>query len=225
MKAAFFDIDGTLTSEHVWKGLMAYFKTHKKRRATHLAFLAVHYPLYFLRKAKLITEAEFRAPWAAHLAWYLRGYTPEEAETIWTWIIQDFLAAHWRPDTIAMLQQHLQANDLVLLVSSGPAGLTRAIARHLGTPHGIGTEFSLTQGKYDGGVQGQICIDTFKASQTKAYLAAKNLAVDFETSHSYADSSSDEAVLAMAGKPLAVYPDAGLQKLAAKRGWKVYPSD
>lgn len=222
-KAAFFDVDGTLTSENVWRGLLTYFKVHKKRRATHLAFIAVHYPLYFIRKARLISESAFRTPWAAHLAWYLRGYTPEEAETVWTWVIKDFLTPHWRPDTVAILQEHLRNGDLVMLVSSGPAALIRAIAGHLGAPHAIGSEFSLKNGKYDGGIQGQICIDQFKASQAKEYLAARNLVVDFDSSHSYADSSSDEAVLAMTGHPTAVYPDAGLQKLAAERGWRVFP--
>jgi HAD superfamily hydrolase (TIGR01490 family) len=222
-KAAFFDIDGTLTNENVWRGLMAYFKTHKKRRLAHLAFLAVHYPLYFIRRAGLISESNFRAPWAAHLAWYLRGYTLEEAETVWDWVVTQFLPPYWRADTLAILQEHLQNGDLVMLVSSGPAPLVRAIARHLGAPHAVGTEFSLKDGKYDGGVSGEVCIDQLKAEHARQYLSRHGLDVDFESSHSYADSSSDEAVLAMAGNPVAVYPDAGLQKLAAERGWKVFP--
>jgi HAD superfamily hydrolase (TIGR01490 family) len=221
MKAAFFDVDGTLTSENVWRGLLAYFKVHKKRRATHLVFLAVHYPLYFIRKARLISESAFRTPWAAHLAWYLRGYTPEEAEAVWDWVVNDFLPPHWRADLLSILQQHLQNGDLVMLVSSGPAPLMRAIARHLGTQHAIGSEFSLKNGKYDGGIQGPICVDQFKASQAREYLSARNLIVDFDSSHSYADSSSDEAILAMTGHPVAVHPDAGLQKLATERGWRV----
>ena len=47
MRAAFFDIDGTLTSERTWKGMMDYFTAAHLRRWTHLAFFAAHYPLVF----------------------------------------------------------------------------------------------------------------------------------------------------------------------------------
>ena len=87
MLAAFFDVDGTLTTTRVWSGIMKYFQEHRIRRATHIAFLAYHYPLYFIYRSGLITEADFRAPWAAHLGWYFRGYDIDEAETIWDLLI------------------------------------------------------------------------------------------------------------------------------------------
>jgi hypothetical protein len=107
-RAAFFDIDGTLTSERTWKGILDYYKLHRQRRATHLAFIASHYPLYFLRRLDLISETAFRAPWAAHLAWYVRGNTPEQAQLAWDWAVSQFLNRYWRVDTRAILDEHRQ---------------------------------------------------------------------------------------------------------------------
>ncbi|MEJ2264139.1 MAG: hypothetical protein P8X95_11875 [Anaerolineales bacterium] len=35
MKAAFFDVDGTLTTTRVWEGLMEYFRQRDLRRWTN----------------------------------------------------------------------------------------------------------------------------------------------------------------------------------------------
>lgn len=224
MKAAFFDVDGTLTNTRVWKGLMEYFSQRKLRRATHLAFLAVHYPLYFVRRLRLISEGSFRAPWAAHLAWYIRGYTLEQAEEVWEWIVTEFLVYHWHADSRALIDKHLKSGDLVMLVSSGPLPLIRRIAQELGAGHAIGTDFEVRNGRYTGRSLDPICIDEYKASLTRAYLHKKMLEVDLSQSYTYADSTADLHLLEMVAHPVAVHPDENLRKVALQRGWKVFPA-
>lgn len=224
MKAAFFDVDGTLTSTRVWKGLMEYFRLQNLRRGTHLAFLAVHYPLYFVRRLKLISEGSFRSPWAAHLAWYLRGYTPEQAQQVWNWIVTQFLVNHWHADSRRLIDEHLAAGDLVMLVSSGPTPLIRRIAKESGIEHAIGTNFEIRNGRYTGHSINPICIDEYKAILTKAYLHKNNLDVEFENSYAYADSTADLHLLEMVTYPVAVYPDNGLREIALQRNWRIFPS-
>jgi HAD superfamily hydrolase (TIGR01490 family) len=224
MKAAFFDVDGTLTTIRVWKGLMEYFRRRDLRRVTHLAFLAAHYPLYFVRRLRLISESAFRAPWAAHLAWYLRGYTPEQAQKVWDWIVTEFLVRHWRADSRALIDEHLAAGDLVMLVSSGPRPLIQRIAQELGAEHAIGTNFEIRDGHYTGRSLYPICIDEYKATLTQAYLHKEMLNVDLDHSYSYADSIADLQLLEMVAHPVAVYPDENLRKIALQRGWKIFPS-
>jgi len=222
MKAAFFDIDGTLTSERTWKGPMSYFKQRGLRRGTHLAFLAVHYPLYYLRRLRLISEGAFRAPWAAHLAWYVSGYTVEESQEVWDWAVERFLSRFWRQDTRQILNQHRQAGDLVFLVSSGPLPMVERIARELGAQHAIGTRFEVKAGRYTGRALPQVVIDTFKASATLDYIRSKGLSIDLPASFAYADAISDLALLEMVGHHVAVYPDRGLRAVAIQRGWQVF---
>jgi len=224
MKAAFFDVDGTLTDTRVWKGLMEYFSQRKLRRATHLAFLSVHYPLYFVRRLGLISESSFRAPWAAHLAWYLRGYTRAQAQKVWEWIVSEFLVHHWHADSRALIDEHLAAGDLVMLVSSGPLPLIQRIALELEVEHAIGTDFEIHNGRYTGRSLDPICIDEYKASLTQAYLHEKMLEVDLDKSYAYADSTADLQLLEMVAHSVAVYPDDNLRQIALQRGWKVFPA-
>ncbi len=223
MRAAFFDIDGTLTSERTWKGMLRYFQQRGLRRATRLAFLGTHYPLYFLRRMKLISESAFRSPWAAHLAWYVRGYTPQQAQEIWDWSITQFLGHYWRADSRALLDQHRQDGDLVVLVSAAPQPLVERIASEVGAQHAIGTRFATRDGRYTGGTLPPVAIDANKALAVQNYLASQSLEIELSDSFAYADSISDLPLLEMVGHPVAVYADEALRALAVQRGWRIFP--
>jgi HAD superfamily hydrolase (TIGR01490 family) len=223
-RAALFDIDGTLTSERTWKGLMDYFTHHRLQRAAHLAFLGVHYPLYLLRKARLISESAFRAPWAAHLAWYLKGYTPQSAQPVWDWAVTHFLNRYWRSDIRQMLDEHRQAGDLVMLVSAAPLPLVERIAAEVGAQHAVGTRFEVVDGRYTGRACAPVVIDEGKAAAAQAALQALALSVDLQAGSAYADSISDLLMLEMVGNPAAVYPDEALRAVAVQRGWRIIPS-
>lgn len=225
MQAAFFDVDGTLTDTRVWQGLMEYFKVHGLRRWTHRAFWAYHTPFYALRKMGVLSEGAFRGPWAAHLAWYLRGSTPQEAEQVWDWVVEQFLSLHWRQDTRHLLDKHSAAGDLVMLVSAGPAPLLRRIADEIGAGHVVGTEFEVRRGRYTGRSLPPVCIEENKAALTKAYLEGRSIQVDFQGSYSYADAISDLPLLEMVGNPVAVYADDELRRVALDRGWELFPAE
>jgi HAD superfamily hydrolase (TIGR01490 family) len=222
-RLAFFDIDGTLTNERTWKGIMDYFRRNRLRRATHLAFLGFHYPLYFLRRLGLLSESTFRLPWAAHLAWYVRGYTPAQAEVVWDWALERFLANYWRDDVRHLLAEHLQSGDQVMLVSAAPLPLVERIAQEVGAQHVVGTRFALRDGRYTGHAEPPVVIDEGKALAALAALQALHLQADLANSLAYADSISDRSFLEMVGRPVAVYPDPDLRLLAAQRGWPIFP--
>lgn len=223
MRAAFFDVDGTLTSERTWRGFLSYFEEHHLRRTTHYAFLATHYPLYMLHRMGLVTASGFRAPWAAHLAWYVRGYTVEQAQEVWKYAVERFLSQYWRADTRALLDEHRHAGDLVMLVSSGPQPMLEQIAKTLGVQHAVGTRFEVHAGRYTGRALPPVVIDQAKASAPIAYLRGAGLQVDLNASFAYADSTTDLGLLEMVGNPVAVYPDEALRAIAVQRGWRIFP--
>jgi HAD superfamily hydrolase (TIGR01490 family) len=223
MRAAFFDIDGTLTSEHAWKGMMYYFQQRRMRRGTQLAYLLVHYPLYYLRRWNMISEVTFRAPWAANLAWYLRGFTLQQANELWDWTVEVFLQQYWRIDTRALLDAHRNSGDLVVLVSSGPQPMVERVARELGAQYGIGTRFEIRDGFYTGRSLKPVCIDEHKAYRSKELIESLGLDVDLSDSFAYADSVADLSLLKLVGHPVAVYPEPELQAIAENLGWRIYP--
>lgn len=222
-RAAFFDVDGTLTFERTWRGLLDYFQRNHLRQGTLLTFKAVHYPLYFMHKLHLISESAFRAPWAANLAWFVRGYSAEEADKVWNWNVEHFIQRFWRQDMLKVLAEHQQAGDLVMLVSSGPQPMMKTIARALGVEHAIGTRFEMQAGRYTGRSLKPVCIDQYKAILAKEYLQDLGILVDYDSSYAYADSTSDLSLLEMAGNPVAVYPGEQLKEIATNRGWQIIP--
>lgn len=224
-KAAFFDVDGTLTTEHLWKGLMLYFKSHNMKQGTHRWFIATHYPLYFIRKAKFVSETTFRRIWAGDLAWYFKGLTPKQTEKIWDWVVGKFMKPYWREDSLELVHQHRKANNQIVLVSSGPQPMIARVAKEIGAQHAIGTRLEIKNGIYTGRSTPPVCINEFKASMTKAYLQKNQIDIDFESSNAYADSTGDIQLLEMVGNPTAVYPDKGLLPIAIQRGWKIFPDN
>ena len=59
MIAAFFDLDGTLCTEHVWRALTKYFKEHRRRRFLVNTFLATHLSLWPLHRLGLLSRERF----------------------------------------------------------------------------------------------------------------------------------------------------------------------
>jgi HAD superfamily hydrolase (TIGR01490 family) len=225
MKAAFFDVDGTLTTTRVWKGYLAYFKRHRMKRGMHLWFLLLHYPLYFIRRARLISEISFRTIWASDLAWYLRGVGVQDSTAIWDWIVSEYLPPYWRQDIRAVLESHRESDDLVMLVSSGPQPLIERIGQELGADISIGTRLEQSDGRYTGRSLAPVCIDESKPELAKQALAERNLVIDLSASSAYADSVSDLRLLEMVGNPAAVYPEVALEIIARRRNWQIFPHE
>jgi HAD superfamily hydrolase (TIGR01490 family) len=220
--AAFFDIDGTLTSERTWKGYVNYFRKNGKLRWTYLSFIIYHYSLYLLHRIGFISIANFRGQWAANLAWFLRNQKPENTISLWEWTVT-YLRPFIRKDTHSILEEHLRSGDIVLLVSSAPQPMVERIAQELGTTHAIGTKPEIIRGHYTGRSLEPICIGNNKASMALEYLEAHHLRIDLSKSYAYADSITDLPLLELTGFPVVVYPDATLLNEAKQRAWQIYP--
>lgn len=222
-KAAFFDVDGTLTKNNIWRGIDDYFKQHNLRYGTRLAFIVYHYPLYIMLRLHLISGRALRDSWVAHLAWYVRGYSEKQAAQIWDWVVEEHVNQGWRADTRALLDEHREAGDLVLLVSACPLPLLRRIACELGVSHTIGTHLEVRNGQFTGRSLKPYCSYENKAIMTQKYLQEIGIRIDLQSSYAYADSIVDISLLEMVGDPVATYPDEDLRTVANERGWRIFP--
>lgn len=219
--AAFFDVGGTLIQTYVWNGLMAYFQAVGKRRLTYFAFWAYHSPLYILHKLGLMSQDSVRTLWAANLSWFFRGYSLEEAQAIWDWIVLDYLADAWRADARNALVQHKADGHVVMLVSAGPLPLIERIAVEVGADYVVATSHEVKDGKYTGRVEGEVCIGANKPKFAKAKLEEIGLTVDYAASYAYGDSPGDRVLFDIVGNPVAVHPDELLLPIAMKEKWQI----
>ncbi|MGB7095032.1 MAG: HAD-IB family hydrolase [Anaerolineales bacterium] len=223
-KAAFFDLDGTLTSAHVWQGIMDYFRVHNSRQWTHRIYMTYHFPLYILRKIGVISDQAFRKPWPAHLGWYLRGYTLSEADQIWDWVAETKVRKTWRADTCQILNQHHEKGEMTVLVSGTPVPLLKRLAEDIHADHVVGTELEIKEGIFTGRNSSPACIGDNKVILIRIYMEQKGFKIDYGASYAYADSVSDQYLLTMVGNPVATYPDEALRQIAIERGWQIFPS-
>lgn len=219
--AAFFDVDGTLFTGHVWRGMLDYFAAQRGTLPVR-AFWYAHMPLYLLRKLRLISEERFRGPWAANLTWLARGWTGEQLQGMYDWVANEYVAPLRRADTIARLADHNAQGHLTVLVSTGFTGLMQGIARTVGAQMAVGTDVHMKNGRCTGRIVPPLVIGAQKGLETRRRLAARGVDVDFEASYAYADSITDLGLFEMVGHPRPVYPDTELAEIARQRGWPVY---
>ncbi len=225
MSLVVFDVDGTLTSEHVWKGLMAACQHQGIKTWTHRLYLLTHYPLYLARKLHLCEEMAFRRRWAAGLGWYLRGLTEAQAQALGDWIAEAYLRHRWRPELLKRLDDHRQRGHTVVLLSAAPHVIVQRIARHLGAHHGIGTRFLRQGGRYTGAVQPPVCLGEGKAARLISELQRSPEETAPKVAWAYADSITDLPILERAAHPVAVHPDGALSAIARHRGWEIIAND
>ena len=98
MIAAFFDLDGTLCTEHVWQALAKYFKKHGRRRLLLNAFLVTHLSLWPVHRLGLLSRKRFFRLWIKNMPWLLVGLRPEEGQEIFQWVTDQALIPSLRPD-------------------------------------------------------------------------------------------------------------------------------
>jgi HAD superfamily hydrolase (TIGR01490 family) len=223
VKAAFFDVDGTLTRTRVWEGIMQYFARRNEKVWARQKFWAYHLPLVFLYRLGLLHQSSFRTPWARNLSWIFKGSSVAEMEQAWAWIAGEFMADYWRADTRALLDAHKAAGDVVFLVSAGPEPLLESFAKALGADHVVGTEHGIANGVFTGEAEGFACIDEYKRIKSLDKIKQLDLDIDLSASFAYADSPGDRYLLEMVGNPVATYPDEDLLPLAIEKGWRVFP--
>jgi len=217
---AFFDVDGTLYTANMWRGLMQYASAHGRARAAK-AYYNTLVPLYFLRKLHLISEESFRKPWVMDMGKMLKGWTQAEGDAAFDWIAEKFIRPTAREDILAKLREHIAQKHVVVLVSAMLAPTLARVGAPLGVTGTVGSEIEVRDGKFTGRVLPPACTGIEKDRLTRKFLQARGIEIDFASSYVYADSISDLPLFEMVGHPIAVYPDPHLYELAKKKNWDI----
>lgn len=127
-----------------------------------------------------------------------------------------------QPVARALLKQHQDAGDQVIIVTATNAFVTRPIADALGVDELIAVD--LEQGA-DGWITGQIRgVPSFregKIARVEDWLAARSLSWQDVEATFYSDSINDLALLEKVQHPVATNPDERLRAIATQRGWRI----
>jgi HAD superfamily hydrolase (TIGR01490 family) len=131
--------------------------------------------------------------------------------------VAERVVARVTPAARAVLRAHLASGDFVVVLSASPQELVEHVAHALDAHRGIGTRGEIHDGRFTGRVDGAFCYGSGKLARLREALGP----VDLTDAWAYADSLSDEPLLAACGHPVAVNPDRGLLAVAQAKGWPI----
>jgi HAD superfamily hydrolase (TIGR01490 family) len=221
MIAAFFDLDGTLYTGHIWQDLVSHHRAAGRNRRWVVAYVAwnmLPFPLY---KLGLLSQDEYFRAWGETMGWLVRRWSVQEAGSLFATLTEERILPNLRREVLDLIRRHRAEGHLVALVSGTFAPLLAEIAGRIAVEHAIGTPLEVQDGRYTGRIVPPLCQGKGKAQRVQTYLAGQGLTVDWAASYAYADRETDRHLLGRVGHPTAVHPDERLANYARTRGWPI----
>ncbi len=131
----------------------------------------------------------------------------------------EVIAPLWLPKAEALLQQHREAGDFLLVITSTNRFVVEPICHRLGVDDLIASEPEIIDGRYSGNIVGVPSYQEGKVTRLNAWLAETDQ--EMAGASFYSDSINDLPLLEIVDRPVAVDPCPALQKTAQERGWEI----
>ena len=119
---------------------------------------------------------------------------------------------------IALIEQHRQAGDKLIIITSTNRFVTEPIAELYNVHQLLATEPEKINGRYTGEL-GLPCFANHKVDRLNEWLATSEH--DLSDSCAYSDSHNDVPLLENVARPVAVDPDDKLKTHALKNNWEI----
>lgn len=213
MRLALFDLDNTLLagdSDHSWgefvcqRGLVDAAQYEARNNAFYDDYCAGTLDVVAYQN---FSQAILGRHDMAQLAQWHKEFMAE--------VIEPFILAKGE----ALLAQHREAGDKLVIITATNRFVTAPIAERLGVDTLLATECGMQDGRYTGEVTGIPCFQQGKVVRLNQWLAETGLSLD--GAYFYSDSRNDLPLLEAVSHPVAVDPDDVLRATAVERGWPV----
>jgi HAD superfamily hydrolase (TIGR01490 family) len=151
----------------------------------------------------------------------LAGFDPARLRDLHAQYMREVIEPAIRPQAVALLRRHLEAGDLVAIITATNAWLTAPIAQALAVEHLIAARPELDErGHPTGKLAGTPTQGHGKVTHMHAWLDGLGRPFDsFERSWFYSDSHNDIPLLSVVSHPVATNPSARLAQHATALGW------
>ncbi|HEY1103102.1 MAG TPA: HAD family hydrolase [Burkholderiaceae bacterium] len=147
---------------------------------------------------------------------------PEKAAQAHAQFMQAVIAPAIRPEAQALLAQHRQAGDQIVIVTATNDFVTRPIADALGVSELIAVALERgADGWITGNIAGVPSAREGKVTRVAQWLQQRGLGWGDVFTTFYTDSLNDLALMEQVNRPVATNPDARLRAIAQQRGWPV----
>ncbi len=211
MALAIFDLDNTLIagdSDHLWGEFLCDrgVVDAEHFRTTNQAF----YEDY--QRGELDIAA-----YAAFALGPLAGKTPESV----VGLQQDFMAscieALMLPAAEALIEQHRDRGDRLLIITATNEFVTRPIGERLGIEELLGCAVEMSDGRFTGRATGTLTYREGKVARLREWLEDEEEELAGATF--YSDSHNDLPLLEIVDYPVLVDPDEKLAAVGRERDW------
>jgi HAD superfamily hydrolase (TIGR01490 family) len=119
--------------------------------------------------------------------------------------------------------EHQDAGRPVFIVTAASQEMAEMLAHVLHFDGGIGSRSEVRHGVYTGKPAGPFTYREGKAEAIREVAGEQG--IDLAESYAYSDSESDLPMMRAVGHPVAVNPDAELQRVAREEGWQIMRFD
>ncbi|MEW6024701.1 MAG: HAD family hydrolase [Pseudomonadota bacterium] len=151
----------------------------------------------------------------------LARYPRQELDAMHAQYMREVIEPAIRPQARDLVQRHLDAGDLVAIITATNHYITAPIARAFGVEHHIAAMPELdAQGKLTGKLAGTPTSGPGKVTHMHAWLERLGRPfASFERSWFYSDSHNDIPLLSVVSDPIATNPSSALAQHAHANGW------
>jgi HAD superfamily hydrolase (TIGR01490 family) len=215
VKAAFYDVDGTLVRTNIVHAY-AYYATNRgslRGIVTRTLGTVLSIPLFAgldMIDRKTFNDFFYR---------YYAGLSEDRLVTLAEDLFEDVLKPAIFPKAQDLITEARRSGCRIVLVTGALDFTVRPLAKYLGADDLIANKMQFVGGVANGKVIPPIIEGANKANAIRDYCIRNNLQLD--KSHAYSDSASDYAMLAIVGRPTAVNPDIRLRSLARSYNWPI----
>lgn len=213
MRLALFDLDNTLLagdSDHAWgeflcrHGIVDATAYKARNDAFYQDYLAGE--LDVLAYQNFCQELLGRSEMAQLQEWH-----------------RQFMAEFIEPIVLAkgeaLVRQHHEAGDRVVIITATNRFITAPIAARLGVDTLLATECEMQGGRYTGRLTDTPCFQEGKVTRIERWL--EETGQSLQGSYFYSDSRNDLPLLERVTHPVAVDPDPILREIAGQRDWDI----
>lgn len=211
-KAAFFDLDLTLTDKDSFR---LFLKSYYFKNVKRMVYLPYVFVFGVLRKLRVISLARFKE--AAMVG--LKGKKHDEIREIGDAFFTKYLVKTLRPGAVERLIIHKYQGDMVFIVSASPDIYVHAVSSYLGCHGYTCTRLDMDKGRFSGRLFGPDCIGSEKKQQLNR-ISEKHT-IDLSLSIAYSDHDTDLPFLEATGKCMVVNPNPKLLDIAIERYWDI----
>ena len=133
--------------------------------------------------------------------------------------MQQVIAPMQLPRAQALLQQHRDAGDRLLIITSTNRFIVEPICHSLGVTELLATDAEIVEGRYSGKIEGTPTYKEGKVIRLNAWLKEHNETL--EGSWFYSDSINDLPLLLEVEHAVAVDPCPALREAAEAKNWQI----